>query len=1528
MKRYYQLLLVLIPICLLPVTSLFAMQDGQATITVTVEDDYTNAPVESVLVRLLDGGSEIASGTTNQNGTAELLISVTSIDEPRDIIPESFQVSESYPNPFEKSSNVDLQVDEAQEVKAEIYNIIGQRVASLQVNLTPGTYTLQSSLGHLAQGVYFLRIFGLQAQTIKMTKVGDRIFSGGSILDINPATFVTRNGPGATALTLDEHTGRNLTLVASNESFDTGQQSIQVVSDTSLTIELSRNNEVIFRVADEASPSQDVAVSLLVEGEQFSEGIITPDTLTLKSGFYTLNADEGNTDAINETIEIASEDQTVTVITQLKTLGNNQLQLEGVVTEESTGTPVNRAHIYLLNDLNSDTLAGPLFADDAGTVDEIVNLEGGPDFDLSVLYRKDGYEDFESAISVSLPDTLVVDQALTEAPAPAAAFTVSGDLQAGSPVIFDASASTGASGEELTYSWDFGNGKRGFSQSISHVYARSINATVTLTVSGDFGVTGTATESINISNSPNPPATTIINGEITTVGLEPLEGVTANLVNDDRTSVSGTDGKIIISDLPSGVPVVMQLNKPDYATQTVRFTPDENSAENFFTTAMIPLEQPVTIPAIENGTNMSGKFGTRVSLPVDALVDANGALITGEVDLTMTPLDVSSDEIFGFPGGFEGVRPDGEQGNIVSFGVADFTFSQNGETLQMMPGKSAEIEIPVTNANVETGDVIPLWTLDEETGLWIEEGTGEIIASSNSPTGLAMLTETGHFSWKNIDVFTGGTGTGVGTTGSYTLIPRCKNSETNQFTNCTLRGRSLNSDGTVAGYAPTVVIPSGGAELPIPLNKTFEISAVSGQGQLAGSASVPPVTNSGEVIELIINLSPRTTLDAIPIAYGDLLKGKSTLSEITRYKFEGDQEDFIKIRLREAVGFEGTGDVFLLNSDEMILQQGSYANNFSRYLFENLPENGTYYIDVVASSEVSNFDISLDLFDGPVNREISYGERIFDFLWPGTVNIYTFQGETDDVLEIIAQNIPGEGSLNAELKLNTTNPLVSESFAFFNYNVWVNKLEEKDGTYTLEVGGANDRTFGEYLIDVNTIDNFIDEDSEIAYGDSILSPIYELGQEYEYTFEGDAGDLIRLHTDKPYTREISNRLFPLLRLYDPNDLLLDEISASFGTLGDAGIGYILPVDGTYKVELTGNANDLSPEGDLFSLLLQETVNPPTKDFDDATFGIFQNEFFENELDINLYTFTGKTGRFGRLQLYPAFASRPNGKIFIFDENHQLIAGDTFNSSTNSNSRKRSILDFQITDQAYRAIVVSNSREDVKQVSNQDYRLHLINAESITFNTTTNLQIPSDSFIYYRINNIILGTEVSVAAVGSGYDSSFLRDPNGDFINLNFFLGSQSFIPMVFEKIGNYFLRVASEIFGPADIDLTVVELEPSETFSLTPNDIVSLSGGVRLSGDIDRFDFSPDAAGTITISLKPANSNSIDDNGNLRIVMRNPDTNALTSASSENPSPIGEELYIWEGEVSAQNEYRIHVWDQDAVTTGDFILEVEFTPDP
>ena len=83
--------------------------------------------------------------------------------------------------------------------------------------------------------------------------------------------------------------------------------------------------------------------------------------------------------------------------------------------------------------------------------------------------------------------------------------------------------------------------------------------------------------------------------------------------------------------------------------------------------------------------------------------------------------------------------------------------SAAGRPVQLAPGRSATIEIPsyvgkhVDGSLIKAGDTTPLWSLDETTGGWVEEGSGTVVASATSPSGFTLRAEVTHFSWWNSD---------------------------------------------------------------------------------------------------------------------------------------------------------------------------------------------------------------------------------------------------------------------------------------------------------------------------------------------------------------------------------------------------------------------------------------------------------------------------------------------------------------------------------------------------------------------------------------------------------------------------------------------------------------------------------------------------------------------------------------------------------------------------------------------------------
>lgn len=272
------------------------------------------------------------------------------------------------------------------------------------------------------------------------------------------------------------------------------------------------------------------------------------------------------------------------------------------------------------------------------------------------------------------------------------------------------------------------------------------------------------------SNKDNAEATLVlmdVNLTVIDVFGAPVEGASVNVLAGKSgntinftTSVDTTDqsGVIAVQGIPEQTRFQFQLNKTGFASQVYVFTtPQEDKFANI-TVTMIQREAPVTFN-VESEADLSGKDGVKLIVSANAFVDENGNAVTGDVQLSMTPIDISTPAgLAAFPGSFSGIQDDGSEAEIiVSLGTTEFQFTQNGRKINLAPGQTATIELPMyTNrhldsSEVKPGDSIPLWYLVESTGLWQQEGVGTVVENLATPTGLAMRAEVSHFSFWNVD---------------------------------------------------------------------------------------------------------------------------------------------------------------------------------------------------------------------------------------------------------------------------------------------------------------------------------------------------------------------------------------------------------------------------------------------------------------------------------------------------------------------------------------------------------------------------------------------------------------------------------------------------------------------------------------------------------------------------------------------------------------------------------------------------------
>jgi chitodextrinase len=109
--------------------------------------------------------------------------------------------------------------------------------------------------------------------------------------------------------------------------------------------------------------------------------------------------------------------------------------------------------------------------------------------------------DAPTSISSAAP-ALAVGSMQNRAPVanPGGPYPHRGQLLEGKAALFDASRSTDADGDSLTYAWDFGDGTTGAGVTPSKTYADNGSYAVTLTVTDARGASSTAQTRVKVTN--------------------------------------------------------------------------------------------------------------------------------------------------------------------------------------------------------------------------------------------------------------------------------------------------------------------------------------------------------------------------------------------------------------------------------------------------------------------------------------------------------------------------------------------------------------------------------------------------------------------------------------------------------------------------------------------------------------------------------------------------------------------------------------------------------------------------------------------------------------------------------------------------------------------------------------------------------------------------------------------------------------------------------------------------------------------
>lgn len=264
------------------------------------------------------------------------------------------------------------------------------------------------------------------------------------------------------------------------------------------------------------------------------------------------------------------------------------------------------------------------------------------------------------------------------------------------------------------------------------------------------------------SGGINPPE--LVEGRMEDIALSgivrdasgtPIEGV--SIVSGSSAATTNTDGffefdQIQVVSVQNDRSVV-RFSKAGYFDVVRSMDADDDAAEGASWEVVMCKKENNDFTSIKTYSSSSDQTlqagEMKIDMPQDGYkVDGTGAGYTGKVKSEMVYLDPNNERFSEMmPGGdLAAVRSDNSSAQLVSYGMTDLNmYAENGDKLQLKDGSKAKLTFPIPAGMGENPPAsIPLWSFNEKTGLWEEEGSATL-------QGNVYVGEVAHFSWVNLD---------------------------------------------------------------------------------------------------------------------------------------------------------------------------------------------------------------------------------------------------------------------------------------------------------------------------------------------------------------------------------------------------------------------------------------------------------------------------------------------------------------------------------------------------------------------------------------------------------------------------------------------------------------------------------------------------------------------------------------------------------------------------------------------------------
>ena len=249
-------------------------------------------------------------------------------------------------------------------------------------------------------------------------------------------------------------------------------------------------------------------------------------------------------------------------------------------------------------------------------------------------------------------------------------------------------------------------------------------------VTDSDGTTDTADSDV----APALPGT--LRGNVSDASNEPIPGAVVTVGTQSTT----TDdlGAFELPGLAPADAVAVSVRADGY-TRSVQLAHIEPAGETSLPFTLLAVATS-SMPDPEQPAAVQTPSGGSITFPGGGFSSAAGSPVTGPVEISYAVVS-APEEVAAAPGGLRLApsAPGAAAPRINTLGLVEVNLSQGGQPVAFQGAATISLPLPA-NATVSDGDNVSLYSFNESTGYWVEEGVATVVDG-------AVVGEVDHFSW-------------------------------------------------------------------------------------------------------------------------------------------------------------------------------------------------------------------------------------------------------------------------------------------------------------------------------------------------------------------------------------------------------------------------------------------------------------------------------------------------------------------------------------------------------------------------------------------------------------------------------------------------------------------------------------------------------------------------------------------------------------------------------------------------------------